>query len=750
MSDLCSTTTSRCRLLRCAVIATGLATAWVAGAAASGADDWEAIREYLDPDATWHGESGDGVEPADAQLDFLEQFAAGTGDPVRRAAAHYYLALTLVRRADAFSTSPEDRETLRLRAYSAAHGLSAGVEDATFDRLDHRGGTEAATFAEAEADIVRRIQHAAVGGRLGSAAGRPRDGSEAGFETFAGKMVLMGFWNTRCEPCAAELPRLRAIADELPGNRFAVLSISSDEAAGVVAEYQRREPMPWGELACRADGDMVRTWDVRSYPTYVFVDARGAVLARATSLSEPFLALIRETVDGAGDWTVVEDFIDRRAAWDAKDYEVRFVAESAQEKSRLEAERGSYPDIRAAVTVAENIIHMPGHPRIGAAAKFLVDRLSGDIEFDAMARIGALVGADWQVVEAAVDGLKVWRERQQAIEASDRPEAEKVYLRAKDEHRGLLRGVAAAVEILEDADNPRRQDAARFLVENGELTKISKYVLIGARALLADSPQYDRWSQAVDTVGKGHYREIEPVIEFLEDIVASIGDQAVRATARYHLAQVLMREADEFDTPPARREAVRQRALAAATRLSEGVADRVWADTEDTFAKREEELLGRIKHTSVGGTLPAVVGTRLDGTQESLAAFAGKTLLIDFWATWCGPCIQGIPTVRQLAEELPADRFAVLSISVDDDVETVIDFQREEPMPWANWRVDLRGEVTRAWDVRGYPTYLLVDGRGGILARTPALHDDFLALIREAAGAGQQAEPAPTTGAADG
>lgn len=101
---------------------------------------------------------------------------------------------------------------------------------------------------------------------------------------------------------------------------------------------------------------------------------------------------------------------------------------------------------------------------------------------------------------------------------------------------------------------------------------------------------------------------------------------------------------------------------------------------------------------------------------KPLSAYRGRVLLLDFWATWCVPCIDALPELRQLVADLPADRFALLAISVDEDLTTVIEFMTDEPMPWENWHVGVSSELERMLDVRGFPTYLLADEDGVILA----------------------------------
>ena len=119
----------------------------------------------------------------------------------------------------------------------------------------------------------------------------------------------------------------------------------------------------------------------------------------------------------------------------------------------------------------------------------------------------------------------------------------------------------------------------------------------------------------------------------------------------------------------------------------------------------------------MGGTLPDVKGKRIDGVEECLSDYRGRVVLLDFWATWCRPCVAALPKLRELVAELPADRFALVAISVDEEFRTVTRFVQDEAMPWPNWHAGEGSDIAWLLQIEEFPTDVLVDERGKIVTR---------------------------------
>lgn len=121
-----------------------------------------------------------------------------------------------------------------------------------------------------------------------------------------------------------------------------------------------------------------------------------------------------------------------------------------------------------------------------------------------------------------------------------------------------------------------------------------------------------------------------------------------------------------------------------------------------------------------GAVAPAIVATTLDGKPLELADFRGKYVLLDFWATWCGPCIGEIPQLQGIHDAFALDdRFAMLSVSVDEAIDAPRNFQEKRKLPWSQAFVGegIHGPTAGKFGIRAIPAFVLVGPDGRIVAR---------------------------------
>jgi thiol-disulfide isomerase/thioredoxin len=98
------------------------------------------------------------------------------------------------------------------------------------------------------------------------------------------------------------------------------------------------------------------------------------------------------------------------------------------------------------------------------------------------------------------------------------------------------------------------------------------------------------------------------------------------------------------------------------------------------------------------------------------ASLRGKVVLVDFWGTWCPPCRESVPILRNLNKKYMGKPFQLVSVSSDDDEDVWKTFIKAEHMDWPEY-IDLSGEVLHAFNVDSFPTFVVLDKDGVIRFR---------------------------------
>jgi thiol-disulfide isomerase/thioredoxin len=110
---------------------------------------------------------------------------------------------------------------------------------------------------------------------------------------------------------------------------------------------------------------------------------------------------------------------------------------------------------------------------------------------------------------------------------------------------------------------------------------------------------------------------------------------------------------------------------------------------------------------------PAFSVTTMDGQRIAMDDLAGKVVLIDFWATWCGPCREALPHVRKIAQKFQGQPFVVLSVSLDSDAGKWQDFVSKNEMTWLQYRDGgFGGAMAKMFSVSAIPATFSIDADG--------------------------------------
>jgi thiol-disulfide isomerase/thioredoxin len=113
-----------------------------------------------------------------------------------------------------------------------------------------------------------------------------------------------------------------------------------------------------------------------------------------------------------------------------------------------------------------------------------------------------------------------------------------------------------------------------------------------------------------------------------------------------------------------------------------------------------------------GGVTPPLALEDLDGRSQALEHYRGKVVLINFWATWCEPCREEMPSINRLRGSLAGRPFAVLAVNLSESEARIRRFLAQVPLDFPVL-LDRDGAAARAWRARVLPVSFLVgaDGR---------------------------------------
>jgi thiol-disulfide isomerase/thioredoxin len=164
------------------------------------------------------------------------------------------------------------------------------------------------------------------------------------------------------------------------------------------------------------------------------------------------------------------------------------------------------------------------------------------------------------------------------------------------------------------------------------------------------------------------------------------------------------------------------------------------ADPADkqTIGKASEDWLASRSELAIGKVAPEIDGKDVDGKlMKKLSHYRGKVVALVFWASWCGPCMQQVPTERELAKAMAGRPFALLGVNCDYTVAAAKAVMAKESITWPNWYDgDPREEalIETRYHIHGIPAVFLLDADGVIRAkdlRDQSLHKAALQMVKD-------------------
>ena len=119
--------------------------------------------------------------------------------------------------------------------------------------------------------------------------------------------------------------------------------------------------------------------------------------------------------------------------------------------------------------------------------------------------------------------------------------------------------------------------------------------------------------------------------------------------------------------------------------------------------------------------------TTIDGKKIHLNNLKGKLVLIDFWATWCAPCMNEVPYIKEIRQKYPSDKLVIIGISQDHDLTKLKQVVNKKNMNWLQF-FDKDRTINKLYGVEAYPTLILLDKSGKIIYKSDYIKDDMKEL----------------------
>ncbi|HEX3126911.1 MAG TPA: TlpA disulfide reductase family protein, partial [Thermoanaerobaculia bacterium] len=510
------------------------------------------------------------------------------------------------------------------------------------------------------------------------------EGNRHRLSDLRGSAVLLDFWGTWCVHCIQEMPVLRKAYASYRDLGFEILGMDAkDDLAKLQAFLAEKKDAPWLHATADSVKEVIEErFRVRAYPTKILLDRDGRIVAAGSPLDAPSLY-------GEAMLKTVAEVVARPPA----EYVGKLDPEPAVEP-RQGAALGLFEGPQAGLpvppspgdrTFAGKIFLRetePSRARVvlvepASGGAFVYADLNQDDRLSAEERFDLKREPDgeWESVTLRFP-LKVGAVKE-ALVYLGRPVPEK---KPEENVRRMAYNVGQAVGTVQ-VDT--REVRVRYWID-------------------LDTGQVDiASSQAMDLDGSGTFDrglargEVE-VGDGVEPVVFHVGD--------YYLS-------------------------ARSVDLATG---RIVLRTHPASDYQRFEL-------AAGSVVPDFDFTGVDGKPRKLSELRGKVVLLDFWGTWCGPCVADLPKLRKIHEAYRGQGFEILGLPFEDDLDTLKKFLAENDAPWVHATASSVADLVRnRFRVFSFPTKILLDREGQVLlvgeAGQPALktEDDLRRAVEEA------------------
>ncbi len=287
-------------------------------------------------------------------------------------------------------------------------------------------------------------------------------------------------------------------------------------------------------------------------------------------------------------------------------------------------------------------------------------------------------------------------------------------------------------EIYSDADaviNVRGYDTAKYKIKNNPYIHIKSSSVNNKILNLLNNADYWDYQEMIANSQAGYNagKIKEKDSTWLTFVKKSQEEQNAKKKANMQIMDIVLEDYQDY---PAVIKAIQRIPWRKDTTLAMGMLNhliKLYPDFEDAKQMKKDivNYLVRSSMLENGKAAPAFSYPDPKGKNISLASFKGKYVLIDFWASWCGPCRQAVPKVKKQFEMYKDKGFDVFSVSIDHDNKAWHKAMGEEDMPWPQVLSPDIDKTMSDYMFSGIPTLYLIDPQGNILDKYIGYSDEL-------------------------
>jgi thiol-disulfide isomerase/thioredoxin len=518
--------------------------------------------------------------------------------------------------------------------------------------------------------------------------------------------VLVDFWATWCGPCLEELPNIQRNYAAFKDLGFEVVGVNLDQEIGTVKDFFSVQPLPWTTVVSREalDGKASEYWSelpmaakfgVDAIPFIVLVGKDGKVDSlhvRGPKLQTRLTQLLGEpgeegTASGKPEAAKATD----PKATDQKASGGRQPADDSAPEKKIE-------DKEPAPKKADN----EGKP---ADKSDCDEPPAGEVPPAEPNPYSAKSDLTNEQLFAYIEKML---DKPQTIQS--RP--------------GFAAALVAACDRLLAAE-PAAKPAEFFLAADAKFATLHKQACSGDEAAeqqlaaFVAQMQADERPQIARQVA--FFRQERKVLE-AADLPAEKIAELLKELRAYYAVEPLSE----------RHLRMASRTVALINKLEDGdLREQQFAEFGELFAHSSDKQLARYgkklakqpaaQESDFVGKPLELTGATAKGLVFDWNSYRGKVVLVDFWATWCGPCRKAMPQMKEVYEKHREQGLEVVGVSLDKDAAALAQYLEENRIAWENLAGDETQALAEKYGVRSIPTLMLVDRTGRVLGVSHSL-----------------------------